>query len=146
MARTCDWEIDKWSLGRFRRGQVVLRRHDGKPCRLLDMNSLAGTYLTGDGLWVDEADLEDPLYEGRKRDVARGDADSRRRAAIRAGDFEAAFPAISGSRPHDDLRSRAASTPRARRAWRWPTPRVVWSLVALELMALSWITATVYCS
>ncbi len=140
MDRPWDWEIDKWTLGPYSPGQLVLRRTDGVVCQLVDMNSLAGTYLADDGEWVEESDLEDPLLEGRKRDVIRAEADARRRAAIARGDFATAFPSIWAGRPPEQARRAPPLS-----GWlRFPGARVTWALILLELMAAGWLFAFYY--
>ena len=135
MDRPWDWEIDKWTLGPYSQGQLVLRRTDGVVCRLLDMNSLAGTYLAADGVWVDECDLEDPLLEGRRRDVLRAEADARRREAIARGDFATAFPSIWAGRPPEPAKAPSRG---------WLRARTTWALILLELLVAGWLVAFHY--
>lgn len=96
---TAAWPHDPWALSPYRRGQVLLRRREARAVRVLDLDPLTGCYLLDDGTWALERELADPLLEGRRRDVARGQADAIRRAAVARGDFAAAFPDLGRPAP-----------------------------------------------
>jgi len=59
---------------------------------VVDLDPERGHYLLADGRWVRGSDLEDPLWDGIRRDLWRGAKRSARRAAISQGDFAGAFP------------------------------------------------------
>ncbi|MGE0712347.1 MAG: hypothetical protein AB7N76_01635 [Planctomycetota bacterium] len=103
----------------FRPGQLALRRRDDA---VVEVRALAGGgCFLGDGSWLCVCELEDPLREGRLRDIRRAAADAARERAIARGDFARAFPA---------LRARRRSC-----ATRW-LPASGWLLAALEAGAL----------
>lgn len=95
--RSWCWDVEKWALGPFARDQVVIQRSSGEAVRLVDLNGLTGYYQVDSGDWVPVEDLEDPLREGRLRDLASAREETRRREAVARGDLSALFPSLRGA-------------------------------------------------
>jgi hypothetical protein len=68
--------------GPLRPGQLVLRRRDGRVVEVVAHDPARGLVLLADGARCREDEVEDPLRQGPRRDLARGRAARRFESAV----------------------------------------------------------------
>jgi hypothetical protein len=97
----------QWAGSPFSRGQLLIHLEDDSVVEVVARLRANGTYMLRGGRWVGERELEDPMVEGRRRDVLRGARRSARQRTIERGDFDSVFPDIAAQRRRQEWEGRA---------------------------------------
>ncbi len=116
--------VRKGALPALQPGQLVLRLSDGAVLEVVTRGP-RNRYRLSDGSWVTRYEVEDPLYDGRRRDLERAQLAELRHEAIARGDFEAVFPAVAAARRGGPPRNPAMG---------WAIAG--WGLLGLETLAI----------